>query len=117
MPNEPAYEDYGGRGIQMDERWQRDFTAFLADVGPRPSPHHTIERLDVNGHYERGNVAWATMKVQARNKRNNRHISMGGRTMILVEWCEEYGIDPKNVVARERIGWSIERSITTPVRR
>ena len=117
MPNEPGFEHYGGRGIKMDVRWQNDFAAFLTDVGHRPSSQHTIERLDVNGHYERDNVSWATMQVQARNKRNNRHITIGGRTMILVEWCEAYGISPKNVVARERIGWCIERAITTPVRR
>lgn len=116
MPNEPAYRHYGGRGIKMDERWQKDFGAFLADVGCRPSPKHTIERLNVNGNYERGNVAWVTMKAQSRNKRNNRHITIDGRTLILVEWCEMYGIDPKNVVARERIGWDIKRAIMTPVR-
>ena len=115
MPNERHYADYGGRGIRMDATWQADFTAFLRDVGPRPSPKHSIERCDVNGHYEPGNVRWATTREQARNKRNNRHITMDGQTMILVEWCEKYGIDPKNVVARERIGWDIVRAIKTPV--
>lgn len=117
MPSDPSFKHYGARGIGMDVRWQKDFLAFLVDVGPRPSPKHTIERINVNGHYERDNVTWVTMQEQARNKRNNRHITIAGRTMILVEWCEFYGISPKNVVARERIGWTMERALSTPVRR
>jgi hypothetical protein len=116
MPSEKAFPHYGGRGVRISDAWRDDFAAFLAHVGPRPSATHSIERIDVNGHYEPGNVRWATPAEQARNKRNNRSISLDGETRILVEWCEVYGISPKNVVARERIGWSIEDAIKTPVR-
>jgi len=117
MPNEVAYQHYGERGITMDPRWRDDFAAFLADVGRRPSPKHTIERIDVDGHYEPGNVRWATLKEQARNKRNNRLITLRGETLTLAEWCERFDISPKNVVARERIGWSIYDALTIPVLR
>jgi hypothetical protein len=63
-----AYELYGGRGIRIHERW-RDFENFLADVGPRPSKDRSIDRIDTNGHYEPGNVRWATWAEQNKNRR------------------------------------------------
>ena len=65
----PGWEHYGGRGITMHPAWREDFSQFLAAVGPRPSPRHTLERLDVNGNYEPGNVVWATRQRQALNSR------------------------------------------------
>ncbi|WP_155054542.1 hypothetical protein [Streptomyces blattellae] len=68
-PNYKPYPRYGGRGIKVCDRWIDSFEAFLADVGPRPSPKHTLDRLDNDGNYEPGNVAWRTYKEQAQNKR------------------------------------------------
>lgn len=66
-----AWRYYGGRGITVCNRWL-DFANFLADMGPRPSPKHSIDRIDVNGNYEPGNVRWTTWKVQMRNTRRNK---------------------------------------------
>ncbi len=67
-----SYAHYGGRGITVCARWQDDFLAFLADMGTRPTKAHSLDRIDVNGHYEPGNVRWATAKEQAQNKRPTR---------------------------------------------
>lgn len=67
--NAPQYQDYGGRGVRVCERWVQSFDNFLADVGRRPSPRHTLDRINVHGHYEPGNVRWATRDLQARNTR------------------------------------------------
>lgn len=68
QPNCKAWPNYGGRGIRISPRWD-SFENFLADVGPKPSPAHSLDRIDVNGNYEPGNVRWATKVEQARNTR------------------------------------------------
>ncbi len=70
-PNAVGWEYYGGRGIQVCERWH-DFANFLADMGEKPSSAYSLDRINVNGHYEPGNCRWATRSEQARNKRPMR---------------------------------------------
>jgi hypothetical protein len=70
-PNNPSFKDYGGRGVQVCERWH-SFENFLADMGERPEHGMSLDRFpDQNGNYEPGNVRWATSKEQNRNRRDN----------------------------------------------
>lgn len=66
------YTNYGGRGIAIRDRWRDDFSAFLADMGPKPSPGHSIDRINNDGNYEPGNCRWATRSEQRRNQRPRR---------------------------------------------
>jgi hypothetical protein len=70
-PNSGNYPDYGGRGITVCARWlgENGFINFFQDVGKKPSPELTLDRIDVNGNYEPGNVRWADAITQANNKR------------------------------------------------
>jgi len=63
------YKDYGGRGINICSEWRTSYSSFLAHVGRKPSPKHSLDRKDVNGNYEPGNVRWATASEQQRNRR------------------------------------------------
>jgi len=67
-----AFDRYGGRGIAVCDRWRENFDAFYLDVGRAPSPQHSLGRIDNDGHYAPGNVAWQTAKEQARNRARPR---------------------------------------------
>lgn len=114
-PNNPSYARYGGRGIVVCERWRGSFEAFFADMGPRPA-NTTVERIDNNGPYGPENCRWGTRREQARNTRQNRHLSLNGLTMTLAEWGETIGINPDTITERLRMGWPIQRALTVPVR-
>lgn len=90
--NGDDYKDYGGRGIKISKRWRNDFQNFLKDMGKRPSPNHSIERINNNGNYSKHNCKWVDGHHQARNKRNNVLIKHGNRVMILQDWANELGI-------------------------
>lgn len=98
-PKGKDFHKYGGRGIRICDRWT-DFALFLADMGERPSAIHTLDREDPNGHYEPGNVRWATPKQQARNRRNHRLVEYDGRTMPASEAAELAGLPDYVVLCR-----------------
>lgn len=71
-PNHPAYDYYGGRGITVCDEWRTSFDCFLADVGEKPSPELTLERINNDGNYEPGNCKWATFGENQKNRRRSR---------------------------------------------
>lgn len=112
-----GYADYGGRGIKVCDRWRHDFHAFIEDVGPRPSKAHSIDRIDVNGNYEPGNVRWATALVQCNNRRCTRYVVYKGERLPFREFARREGCVLNPTIAWNRIsrcGWDLERAIKTP---
>lgn len=103
---------WGGRGITMCDRWFNDYTAFLADMGPRPSPKHSVDRRETDGNYEPNNCRWATRKEQGRNIRTNRMITVKGETICLAEWAERSGISADVISCRLDAGWCSECAVS-----
>lgn len=115
-PNVKRYNNYGGRGINICQRWLDGFENFIADMGERPSVYHSIERIDNNGGYSPENCKWATMDEQAKNRSNNYFIEFGGERMILQDWSKRIGINHSNLKKRiER--WGVEEALTRPVKK
>lgn len=71
-PRKQHWAHYGGRGIRVCARWRKSFEAFFADMGRKPAPNHSIDRIDVDGNYEPGNCRWATQAEQIKNRRPRR---------------------------------------------
>lgn len=108
-----AYERYGGRGVAVCNRWLT-FANFLADMGEKPRGM-SIERKDNSRRYEPGNCVWASPTTQARNKRNNRVMTLNGVSKTLAEWAEQLGIHPATLSDRKQRGWSDEKALTAPI--
>lgn len=112
-PNYSQYRDYGGRGIGFDQTWL-DFSKFLLDMGERP-PGTSLERKDNNRGYSRSNCAWVDKKVQQRNMRRNRQLTLGDVTMCLSDWAAKLDMKPHSLSMRMDVyGWSVEKALTTP---
>mgnify|MGYP001582451830 CR=1 len=110
------FSDYGGRGITVCDHWRNSFAHFLADMGPRPSPKHSLERIDNDLGYCPENCEWATPREQANNRRTCRYITHDGRTQCVTAWARELGIRQNTFDARVK-KWGSERAISTPVRK
>ena len=113
--NDVTNPDYGGRGITYAAHWE-DFELFVRDMGEAPDGM-TIERIDVNGNYEPENCRWATLVEQANNKRNNLLLTLNGETLTAAQWAARLNLTYKTILTRKgRLGWSDERTLTTPSR-
>lgn len=111
-PNYKEYHLYGGRGINVCNRWRESYQNFLSDMGERPEGM-TLERKDYNGDYAPENCRWASVIDQANNKRNNVILEYKGRTQTAAQWARELNISVWNIYSRKRLGWSDEKILTT----
>jgi hypothetical protein len=109
-PNNPAYKNYGGRGITIDPRWNT-FDQFLADMDQAPDGM-SIERIDNEKGYGPDNCKWASRIEQGRNTRKCRVITHDGKTQTLAEWADQYGINRQTLGKRLDNGWDMERALT-----
>jgi hypothetical protein len=109
LPTDSGYYKYGARGIKLCERWQR-FEEFYADMGDRPSPKHSIDRIDPTGDYAPENCRWATITQQANNKRNNVFLTVvyEGKKMskTVPDWSRISGVSYYTI--RNRLGKGVD---------
>jgi hypothetical protein len=118
-PKHDSYPSYGGAGVTIYQPWLESFDAFLADVGERPAGTSLDRHPNKSGNYEPGNVRWATYQEQARNKRNNRMVSIGDIELPLWEVCQRYrsAVHENIVGSRLKSGWSLRDALVRPLQK
>lgn len=113
--HDPIHEHlYMGKGIRVCERWKK-FSNFFEDMGFAPSPIHSMDRLDNNKGYYKGNCRWATPTEQSRNTNRNKIIYFNGEKKCASEWAEIYGIKYQTFLKRLQMGWKIKEALTKPI--
>ena len=116
-PHFEQYNDYGGRGIMVCPEWLHDFQAFYDwAMANGYADNLSIDRINNNGNYEPSNCRWATRQEQANNKRSNHLLTFNGKTQTLSQWSQEVHIKSHTLLARLKRGWSVEKTLTTPVK-
>lgn len=111
-PNATSFKNHGARGISICEKWNNSFEEFYKDMGKRPSPSHSIDRIDNNGNYEPVNCRWATPAQQTRNTRLTVFATLNGITKPATDWCSELGFNRETVQYRLRNGWTAEEALS-----
>lgn len=114
-PKSPKFTYWGGRGITVCDEWVSDFEAYLSHVGPRPSPKHSIDRINNNLGYEPGNVRWALPVEQSNNRRSSHVVEIDGQRMTLAEAIRIKGQRSNVVRQRLAFGWSMDRALNEPI--
>ena len=108
--NHVAYEAYGGRGINICQRWHDSFENFLEDMGERPIGY-SLDRIDPDGNYEPGNCRWATARIQGNNRRSTRFLDCNGMILTVSEWAEVTALKKGTIRERLKRGWSVEKAL------
>jgi len=107
-PKQPAYKDYGGRGIKCE--WNT-FQEFYNDMKEGYSDKLSIDRTDNDGNYCKENCRWATPEQQANNSRHCRYLTHKGKTQSVSDWARELGVNYWTLIRRIHRGWSTERAL------
>lgn len=118
-PNCNRHQFYKDKGVKVCDRWlgPDGFIHFIEDMGMRPGPNHSIDRIDNDGDYCPENCRWATDKEQANNHNNNFIVEYNGRRQTLALWCEELSLPYGTIWMRFRRGWSAKKAFEQPLRR
>lgn len=107
-PNNRQWKDYGGRGIEV--RFA-SYKEFLAEVGERP-PGLTIDRIDNDGHYEPGNIRWATRAEQQYNRRKAVFVEIEGKRYRAIDLAKQAGLKTDTIIARAKKGWPLAKVLS-----
>ncbi len=105
------YKNYGGRGISVCDRWLNSFENFYADMGLKPSPDHSIDRIDNDGNYEPNNCRWATAEEQSNNRRNIVRYSYNGGDYTYTQLARIFDISEEPLRQKLIAGWPVEKAI------
>ena len=117
-PKNPFYKKFGAKGVTISDEWYDSFALFLADVGKRPTPKHTMGRIDKTLGYSKANCRWMTRTEQnlsrIQNKRGKAHppITYNGETLTMSEWAKRIGITTTALSHRlGDYGWTLDEAL------
>ena len=115
--NNKCWARYGGRGITVCDEWFyfTNFKKWALENGY--SENLSIDRINVNKGYSPTNCRWSDSITQANNKRTNHYIDYRGRNLTISQWATLLQISPKTISTRLQRGWSVERTLTTPIKK
>jgi hypothetical protein len=117
-PNDKAYKNYGAKGIQVCEEWSDSFENFyIWAINNGYKEGLSIDRVNSSGNYEPSNCRWTDRFVQNNNTSRNRPLEYNNKILNEDQWAREVGIDRKCLNSRIRRGWTIEKALTTPVKK
>lgn len=112
-PLDRQYKHYGARGVQC---LITSPSEIIAAIGIRPTPKHSIDRINNDGNYDVDNIQWATAAEQNNNKQRNRKITFNGETHTVAEWSAKTGISQDTLRYRRLLNWCVECMLTKPVK-
>lgn len=112
-----SYPRYGGAGITICDEWRDDFLAFLKHVGKRPTPRHSMDRINGKLGYQPGNVRWATPRVQGGNTTRVRSIEIRGVVRSVRQWARFSRVSYAGILQRLNLGWLPEDAVFAPKRK
>lgn len=114
-PNNPSFENYGGRGIKICREWLESFETFCTDMGQAPSGRHSVGRIDNNGDYCKENCRWETFDQQCNNSRWNVFLTHNNKTQTIAQWTKELSLPRGVISSRLRSGWPVDRALSAKV--
>lgn len=110
--NDPHYQRWGGKGVQMCDDWRNNFKSFYDwSMSHGYADDLTIDRIDGRGGYEPSNCRWVTIAENNRNKPNVRHLTYNGKTQTIGQWTKELGLGKETIRERLKRGWSEQEAI------
>jgi hypothetical protein len=116
-PSHRAYSHYGARGVRVCKRWKSSVAAFISDIGGRPSPDHSLERINGSGNYEPSNCKWATKTEQSVNRRITIMVNYRGKELCLKHAVREADVvEYYTAIYRLNMGWPLIEALETPAR-
>lgn len=110
-PKCKSFERYGAKGVTVCDRWRNSFENFLEDMGERPSPSHSIDRVECSKGYTPENCRWATAVTQANNKPSVDKIQTPKGMLSVSEAAREFGLKRTTLRNRLYAGWTVERAL------
>ena len=109
--SDPAFKNYGARGIEVCVQWKNCFDNFFKDMGPRPSKNHSLDRINNGGNYSPDNCRWATWREQNNNRRDNIRLTFKNKTLTISQWADEINVNVGTLYDRWANGYSVEETL------